>query len=200
MARICDAGTASASGMATSPIRTTWLMHLDLEGGEQLPGQARGGDAGGRFARARAFEHVANVLELVLQRAGEIRVPGARPGDGRPVRAGGIGRRLWRDRHRALPVLPVLVRDEQGDGAARRATAADARQDFGSIRLDRHPPARGRSRPGGAAVALSMASGSIGTPAGIPSRIATSACPCDSPAVRNRSIGGHSIRTFCGVW
>ena len=32
------------------------------------------------------------------------------------------------------------------------------------------------------------ASGSIGTPAGMPSRIATSACPCDSPAVRNRSI------------
>ena len=50
-------------------------------------------------------------------------------------------RRRLGARHRALPVLPVLVRDEQGDGAARRATAADARQDFGSIRLDRHPPA-----------------------------------------------------------
>ena len=44
-----------------------------------------------------------------------------------------------------------------------------------------------------------MASTSIGTPAGMPSTIATSACPCDSPAVRNRSIGGHSIRTFCGL-
>src|SRR5215471_12858250 len=28
----------------------------------------------------------------------------------------------------------------------------------------------------------------------MPSRIATSAWPCDSPAVRNRSIGAHSIR------
>src|SRR5687767_9922422 len=34
-----------------------------------------------------------------------------------------------------------------------------------------------------------MASKSIGRPAGMPSRIATRASPCDSPAVRKRSIG-----------
>ena len=33
-----------------------------------------------------------------------------------------------------------------------------------------------------------MASRSSARPAGMPSRITTSACPCDSPAVRNRSI------------
>src|SRR3989442_12258115 len=35
-----------------------------------------------------------------------------------------------------------------------------------------------------------MASRSIARPAGTPSRIATSALPCDSPAVRKRSIRG----------
>src|SRR5262245_48070688 len=37
----------------------------------------------------------------------------------------------------------------------------------------------------------------MASPAGIPSRIITSEGPCDSPAVRNRSMGVHSIRKIC---
>src|SRR5260370_38200191 len=41
-----------------------------------------------------------------------------------------------------------------------------------------------------------MASASTGNPAGRPSRITTSVRPCDSPAVRNRSIQGKLYTKF----
>src|SRR4051794_5154969 len=44
-----------------------------------------------------------------------------------------------------------------------------------------------------------MSSAESGNPAGTPSTIMTSAGPCDSPAVRKRSIGRPFYRTFCNV-
>src|SRR6188472_3170869 len=41
---------------------------------------------------------------------------------------------------------------------------------------------------------------SIASPAGTPSMIVTSALPCDSPAVKNRSMRAHSIRNICVLW
>ena len=60
---------------------------------------------------------------------------------------------------------------------------ASARSDSIAMRRPRpYPPWRRRN-------SAVTASKSIANPAGTPSRIATSALPCDSPAVRNRSIG-----------
>src|SRR5262245_53849973 len=59
---------------------------------------------------------------------------------------------------------------------------ASARSDSIVMRRPRpYPPCRRRS-------STVIASKSMVSPAGTPSRIATSVLPCDSPAVRNRSI------------
>ena len=75
----------------TSPIAMTWLPIDEADGFEHLPGEGAGGDPRGRFPRARALEHVAQVVVPVLQRAGEIGVarPGAR--HRRAPRPGGVG-------------------------------------------------------------------------------------------------------------
>jgi len=77
----------------------------------------------------------------VFHRTGEIGVARARPGDRRPIDSGRISRRLRLHGHRALPVGPVLVRNQQRDGRARRHAAADTAQRLRAIRLDRHPAA-----------------------------------------------------------
>ena len=95
--------------------------HRDAERREQLLGQRADRDARGGLARRRAFEHVADVLEVVLQHAGEVGMTGARArDDGRLAAIGGIGR------HPLLPILVVAILDDEGDRAAHRAPEADA--------------------------------------------------------------------------
>ena len=118
-----------------------WLVMSQPIAREQLPGHRAGGDAGGGFTRAGALEHVANVVVIVLERAGEIGVTRTRPHHRRAIGAGRAGRRLRLDVHRVLPVLPILVANEQRDRRAGGLAAAHARQELRAIGFDRHAPA-----------------------------------------------------------
>src|SRR6266542_5123153 len=105
--------------------------HPDAEAGEELLRERaerhrhRGGP------RARALEHVARVVEAVLERAGEIGVPGA---DLRELAAAARG-----GRDDVLPVLVVLVPDDDGDGRAERDAAAQAGEELRLVLLDLLP-------------------------------------------------------------
>ncbi len=105
---------------------------------QQLTGNRSDGDARGGLARAGALEHVAHVLVPVFGDAGEVGVAGTRTRDDRTVHAGRFGRRRGFDGHRALPVLPVAVRNRERDRAPGRHAVADAAQRLRAIRFDRH--------------------------------------------------------------
>ena len=103
------------------------------------------------------------------------------------------------DVHRALPVLPVLVGNEQRDRRAGRHAVADAAQRLGAIGLDGHPaPASvaglAPAEFGGHGIEIDGETGRQCLRGS-----ATSALPCDSPAVRNRSMRLHSIRKKCAL-
>ena len=56
---------------------------LDAQLAQERPRDAARGDPRGRLARGRALERVAHVVEAVLERAGEVGVPGPDAGDRR---------------------------------------------------------------------------------------------------------------------
>ena len=118
---------------------------LDPELAQERPRDAARRDPCRRLARRRALEHVAHVVEAVLQGAGEVRVPRPDAGD----RLGALGavvgerRELGRlvvaqrpDLHHPGPVLPVAVRDLEQDRRAERAPVPDAAQDPRPVVLD----------------------------------------------------------------
>ena len=107
----------------------------DAELGEQPLGDRADGDAGGRFAGAGAFEHVADVVEAVLDGAREVGVAGTQAGDALDLGLDGL------DRHLLGPVHPVAVLDPEGDRRAERVAVADAGRDLGVVLLDLHAAA-----------------------------------------------------------
>ena len=66
--------------------------------------------------------------------------PGTRAGDHRPIGARGVGRLLRLRVHRPLPVLPVLVRNEERDRRAGRHAVAHAAERLRAIGFDGHTP------------------------------------------------------------
>src|SRR5207244_1738419 len=56
-------------------------------------------------------------------------------------RAPRVGRRVRGGAHRVLPVRPVAIFDQHGDWRAQRLAGADAGDDIGAIRFDRHAAA-----------------------------------------------------------
>src|SRR4051794_16047063 len=90
---------------------------LDPELPQQLLADSSARHTRDGLARAGALEDVARVHAVVFERTGEIGVAGARPGDLAPATLG-IGRRVRFRRHDVLPVLPVAIPDEHGDGGA----------------------------------------------------------------------------------
>src|SRR3989304_7077389 len=92
-------------------------------------GGARG-DAGGRLAGGGALQDVAGVVEAVLHRPGDIGMAGAEAGN--PFHLTLKRLRL----HYLAPVLPVVVADEQGQGATQGEAVADAAGDLGVVLLD----------------------------------------------------------------
>ena len=93
------------------------------------------------------------------------------------------GRRAMTVSHFGHSVLPILDRDRAAQGAA----VPDAAGELDLVLLERHPRAAAVAEP-----AAGQGRGDVGgltsTPAGRPSRIATSAGPCDSPAVSQRNM------------
>ena len=85
-------------------------VEVDAEFGEQPLGDRAHGDARGGLAGAGAFEDVADVIEAVLDGAGEVGVAGAHARDAFDL---GFDRL---DGHLLGPVHPVAVLDPEGDG------------------------------------------------------------------------------------
>ena len=110
--------------------------HGNSERLQQLPRERADRDARGGLARRGAFQHVADIVEVVLEHAGQIRVSRPRARDG--LRLAAIARV---DRHLLHPVLEVLVLDYESDRAAERAAEADPGNDPRLVALDRHPAA-----------------------------------------------------------
>jgi hypothetical protein len=95
------------------------------------------GDSCRCLARAGSFEHITNVMSLVLQRSGKIDMP--RPG-ARDRSKGGILRDDAHG-HRNPPSIPILVLDEERNGTAQRLSMPHSRGDLDAILLDSHAPA-----------------------------------------------------------
>ncbi len=110
-------------------------VHAHTERAQEGLAQRPARHASGRLARRRALEDVAHVALLVLLRADEVGVAGARQVDLRDVLLDRPGV------HPLLPVGVVAVGDLQRDRAAERASVADAGGDLGAVALDLHAPA-----------------------------------------------------------
>ena len=120
----------------TRPIRTTWETTAMPELGEERLRDAADRDARRRLARARALQDVADVVEAVLLRAHEVRVP--RPGPGellarvdRPLHAHQL----------AVLRLELRVGDRDGDRRAQGPAVPDAGEDLEPVGLEPLPPA-----------------------------------------------------------
>ena len=87
------------------------------------------------------------------------------------------------------PVGPVAVAHQQRDGRAQRFAVADAGEHLGAVALDAHAPAAPVAALPAAELAVDLVRVKSGRPAGSPSTTATSAGPCDSPAVVKRKVG-----------
>ena len=108
----------------------------DAEGFEDQLGERAGRDPHRGLAGRGTFEHVANIVEVVFEHAGQIGMAGARPRHRFGLAAvGGI------DRHPLLPVFEIAILDDQRDRTAHRAPEADARDHAHLVALDRHPSA-----------------------------------------------------------
>ena len=119
---------------------------LDPELAQERAGDAAGRDARRRLARRGALEHVADVVEAVLEGAGEVGVTGSHAGDRGRALVALDGRHLERrrrlvverlDGHHLRPVLPVAIADEEQDRRAEGGPVPDAGHDLGAVLLDR---------------------------------------------------------------
>ena len=106
---------------------------------EQLPRDGPHGDACGRLARAGALQDVPDVVVPVFHDARQVGMAGSRARDQRPIDTGGCRPAVRFDGHRALPVLPILVRDQQRNRPAGGQAAAHTAQHLSAIGFDRHP-------------------------------------------------------------
>src|SRR6266699_2178686 len=117
----------------------TQLHHMAADLNAELPQQdladGPAGDPRDGLAGAGTLQDVAGVAAVVLERPGQIGVARARPGDlAAPLAPGGV--RLGS--HDVLPVLPVAIPDEDGDGGAERLAGAHAGEPFDAVGLDLH--------------------------------------------------------------
>ena len=161
---------------------------LGLDLAQQLPGDGADGDACGGFARAGALEDVPDVVVPVLDHAREVGVAGPRTRHHRTIDAGALPA-AGRSRPPSSAASSPSPCSESAARSDRRSSRRGGRRSTPARDPTRWPCAvRGRSRSGAGAAAVVIASKSRARPAGMPSRMVTSAWPCDSPAVRNRSI------------
>ena len=178
-ARASSIRARSPSSSTVEPVTSMPIV------GEQRLRDRAGRDVDRGVPRRRALERVADVGEAVLEHPGEVGVSGPGQRDGlRPLA------RAARPRA-ATGSSPTS--SSCGRRCGRRAPAACRASAPGAgPRAPRRGPARsagaasGRSPPGGASGRRRSPSRSSTSPAGRPVRIATSAGPCDSPAVARR--------------
>ena len=168
---------------ALSAHRDDVAHHAAADGREQELRDGSAGDSRRGLARAGAFDDVADVVQVVEQRPGEIGVPGARHAH-RLRRGSGISRGLHREH--VAPVAGVTVRDGQARWAPRWCARSARRRRSPRGRSRWSAGRHGRSRPGAGARSSSMRAAETSRPAGQPSSTAVNWRPCDSPAVKKR--------------
>ena len=170
----------------------TWLRDLDAELRRAAGAPAR---RRRRARRSRARWRARGCRACRRARTSEAPARSAWPGRGRvtaarraPVASGGGS-------GPTCMVFCQLVQSRflisERDRSAERLPLADARQHLGACPTRSPCGGLGHSRPGGARGRRRSPSGSTARPAGSPSTMTTSAWPCDSPAVRKRSIAGN---------
>ena len=111
---------------------------------------------------------------------------------GRTWVSGAFGR-ARRRRHLLVPLVaaePLGVLDLDGDRRAERAAVADAAEQRQLVLLEALARPAAVAEPAPGQLGLDVLDGDR-QPGGRPSTITTSAWPCDSPAVRNRSIAAR---------
>ena len=176
---------------------------LDAELAQERPGDAAGRDPRRRLARGRALEHVADVVEAVLERAGEVGMTGPDAGDRRRPLVAVLGRGAASSA--ASSSLERLDLHDLGSSSPSRGCGPGAGSaSRACARAGRRPGSRrGPARSPGARRGRSRAGGGRGRPRGRPRsararparprRSTPSVGPCDSPAVRKRKAA-HRAR------
>ena len=212
MAAICSYVTTSGSPTRHRTEREHVAGDVDVERGEELAGQRAGGDARGGLAGAGALEDVAHVVAVVLQRAREIGMSGTRTCH---------RRRAWRRSASAGASAPTCIvccqffqsrlRISMATGCRACGPCARPLRISAVSDLDLHAAAAAVAELPPTKIAARARPDRWEDRPGRPSTIATSACPCDSPAVRKRSInrrfytrgsGGPratAVRTSCAA-
>src|SRR6478609_5599285 len=112
-------------------------LDLDLDLAQERLRHRTGSDDDRRMPGARPFECVADILEAVLEDAGEVGV--ARPRQRHPLLPLASARRLalrWPRAHAPRPVLVVAVADDERERRAERPAVAKARVDLDPVGLD----------------------------------------------------------------
>ena len=160
---------------------------------QQRLGDRADRDPGGGLAGAGPLQDRPGVGVAVLLHAGQVGVAGPGPGQ-RGVaglrgeqRRGRPGRPPSPSATWATRELPTRI----ATGLPRVQAVPDAADDLDLVLLERHPRAPAVAQPAAGELAADVV-GRHSTPAGTPSRIATSAGPCDSPAVNQRNTA-HSL-------
>ena len=143
MASMSVALGAMPAGAAAVPMDTTCEITSTPSGlAQELPGNGADGDAGRGLAGAGAFEHVAGVVEAVLEHAGVIGV--TRAGAGERCVAGEVGEFCRVDRvggHDRLPLGPLGVTDLDRDRATHRPAVPHTADDRDLVGFELHPGA-----------------------------------------------------------
>ena len=192
------AAAARPAGAATVPSSTTWLSTRDaerlLEEAAWPPGRGRPGRRSpGRWpAPGSAGPRRSRTSACPTRSAcpGRGRVSGALRAWPASTSSATGSAAITR-----LPLGPLGVADLDGDRAALGLAVADPAEDGHRVGLELHPGAP-RRRPSRRRASASARSAVVTrTWAGSPSRIATRAGPCDSPAVSHLSMIGSLSRS-----
>src|SRR5439155_11149965 len=92
-------------------------------------------DPGSRLPGRGALENIAGLRKVVLQSARQVRMAGT--GRAYPLV---LGRVALGHRQRLLPVIPVLIFQQDGNRRADGLTLPHTRKDVCGVTLDLHPP------------------------------------------------------------
>ena len=165
-------------------------QHADAEFAQKRLRQRAHRDARRRLARAGALQNIARVVKIVLDRAGQIGVPGPGPRDRLLLVLGALD---VLHRQRFGPVLPILVFEQDRDRRADGLRMPHAADDVRAVGLDLHAAAAAEALLAPPQLAIDGLERDRELRAGKPVSVATRHSPCDSPAVSNRSMRRESF-------
>jgi hypothetical protein len=108
--------------------------NADIEVKEEQSAEGADADACCCFTRAGSFEHITNVMRVMLQSPSKIDMarPGTRDGSDCSIFSDGV------DTHRNLPSTPILVLDKERNRTAQRLSVPNSSSDLYAIFLDSH--------------------------------------------------------------